>query len=220
LALVNDTTSPLAGVAEVILDLAAGPERSVAATKSVLASMAAGLALVEAWTGRRGDSDGLSERLTAAAALDWSELATVLAQVDHIFTVGRGPAFGVAHEAALKVTEVCGHAGLAYSTAEFAHGPMALAAATFPVLAFLQDDAARAGSEALLNTLTARGIPVLCAGGSVAGARSLPVLPAANPAADVMTMLVPFYLAAEAAARQRGREPDKPASLSKVTLTR
>ena len=90
---------------------------------------------------------------------------------------------------------------------------MALAGQRFPVLAFLQDDASRPYSEELLANLAARGVPVLAAGSA------LPVLPAQHPDADLLPQLLSFYLAAEAAARRRGVDPDHPPSLQKVTRT-
>ena len=173
LAIVNDVSSVLADACEMVLPMQAGPERSVAATKTVLTSLAASLALVEAWSG-----DGLTEaalerlpaRLAQSCTLDWSALVKLLAMRDHIFTVGRGPALGIAREAALKLAETCGIAGLAFSTAELAHGPMALVGPEFPVLAFLQDDASRPLSEGFLAGLAERG-PVLAAGGQVRGGR-------------------------------------------------
>lgn len=222
LALVNDPASPLALACELVVDIAAGPERSVAATKTVLTSLAASLALVDAWQPVPPATTALAalpERLAAAAYLDWSPLVRVLVTVNHIITVGRGPALGIAHEAALKLSEVCGIAGLAFSAAELAHGPMALAGPGFPILAFLQDDATRPYSQAFLTTLGARGVPVLAAGGEVAGAQALPVLPPMWADADLLPMLMSFYLAAEAVACARGLDPDHPPSLLKVTQT-
>jgi glucosamine--fructose-6-phosphate aminotransferase (isomerizing) len=217
LALVNDSDSPLARECELVLDIAAGPERSVAATKTVIATLATALALVRSWGGREAGLEALPDKL--AAAPDWPQLAEVLASTPHIFTVGRGAALGIAQEAALKLAETCGIAGLAYSAAELAHGPMALAGRGFPVLAFLQDDVARPLSEALLETLAARATPVFAAGGTVAGVTALPVLPDGDADADLLPMLVSAYRAIEAAARARGLDPDHPRALQKVTRT-
>ena len=222
LAVVNDAASPLARECDHVLDVCAGEERSVAATKSVLATLAAAQALVDAWQNERCNAQvhsTLPDRLREAAALDWSPLEDTLAGAGNIFTVGRGPALGIASEAALKLAETCGIAGLAYSAAELVHGPMALAGPDFPVLAFLQDDASRPYSEQLLSALAARGTPVLTAGGSVRGAVKLPMVAPLNADADLLPPLLRFYLAAEAAARARGLDPDNPPSLQKVTRT-
>jgi len=219
LGLVNDANSPLADECDLVVEISAGEEKSVAATKSVLATLAAALALVDAWTAANSETDALPQRLRDAAMLDWSPLEELLAGVVHIFTVGRGPALGIAQEAGLKLAETCGIAGLAYSAAELVHGPMALAGPDFPVFAFLQNDASRPYSEQMLASLTARGTPVLTAGGNVQGATALPMVAPLQADADLLPALLCFYLAAEAAARRRGLDPDNPPSLQKVTRT-
>lgn len=222
LALVNETASPLAAACETVLPLAAGPERSVAASKTVLASLAAGLALLAAW---RGDAaleaalGRLPARLAAAVALDWAAHGAVPPQADRMFVLGRGPGLAIAAEAALKLAEVAGIAGLAYSAAELPHGPRTLAGPNFPVLGFVQEDAGRAGTTALLADLAARGAQVLAAGAQGPGLTTLPTLPADHPDTDLLCQLVSFYRAVEAAARARGRDPDHPPGLQKVTRT-
>jgi glucosamine--fructose-6-phosphate aminotransferase (isomerizing) len=194
----------------------------VAATKTVIATLAAGLSLVAAWTENFSLAAALArlpDRLRSAATMDWRALEDMLRGTENLFTLGRGPGLGIAKEAALKLAEVAGITGIAHSAAEISHGPMALAGAKFPVLAFTQDDATRPGTEALLATLAASGVPVLCAGGSEAGAITLPALAADHPDTDLLPMLLSFYLAAEAAARARGRDPDHPPGLRKVTRT-
>ena len=222
LAIVNDAASPLAVACELVLDIKAGTERSVAATKTVLASLAAALALLADWTGDAvlgAALDRLPRRLAVAADLDWSPLVAELARVNRMFTVGRGPGLAIASEAALKLAETTGVAGLAYSSAELSHGPRALAGPDFPVLGFVQDDAGRPGTEAVLTDLAARGTPVFAAGLSGAGLRALPVPPPDHADTDLLPQLVSFYLAAEAAARATGRDPDHPPGLHKVTRT-
>jgi glucosamine--fructose-6-phosphate aminotransferase (isomerizing) len=219
LGVVNDASSPLADECDLIVDISAGEEKSVAATKSVLATLAAALAVVDAWASADAKTDALPQRLRDAAVLDWSPLEELLANVLHIFTIGRGPALGIAQEAGLKLAETCGIAGLAYSAAELVHGPMALAGPDFPAFAFLQDDASKPYSEQMLAALAARGTPVLVAGGNVQGATALPMAAPLQSDADLLPALLRFYLAAEAAARSRGLDPDNPPSLQKVTRT-
>jgi glucosamine--fructose-6-phosphate aminotransferase (isomerizing) len=222
LALVNDAAAPLAQTCELVLDIAAGPERSVAATKTVLASLAAGLGLTAAWRGDAALAAALArlpERLARATELDWSPLAAELGRVDRLFTVGRGPGLAIASEAALKLAETAGVAGLAYSSAELPHGPRTLAGPDFPVLAFVQDDAGRTGTEALLADLASRGTPVFAAGLTGPLIRTLPTVPPEHPDTDLLPQLASFYLAAEQAARLRGRDPDHPPGLAKVTQT-
>ncbi|MCX7384806.1 MAG: SIS domain-containing protein, partial [Alphaproteobacteria bacterium] len=210
-------TAPLAMACELVIDIQAGPERSVAATKTVIATLATALALVRCWAGLPIGMEGLPARLTAAP--DWPALADALTDHANIFVIGRGPGLGLAKELALKLAETCGVAAIAHSAAELAHGPMALAGPGFPVLALMQDDAARPYTEALLPSLIVRGATVLAAGGPCPGATALSTLPAADPDADLLVMLVSAYRAIEAAARARGRDPDNPPALQKITRT-
>ncbi|HEX3349817.1 MAG TPA: SIS domain-containing protein [Acetobacteraceae bacterium] len=224
LGLLNDTAAPLAAACDAVIDICAGPERSVAATKTVIATIVAGLALAAAWNGNgavRSALPRLPGRLAQSAALDWSPLVSELRRVHTLFALGRGPGLGIAKEAALKLAETAGIAAIAHSAAEFSHGPMALAGPEFPVLAFIQDDAARPGTEQLVAELAERGVPVFAAAAlpPPAAVQRLPTLPPDHPDTDLLTQLLPFYLAAEAAARARGYDPDHPPGLAKVTRT-
>ncbi|MDE2334194.1 MAG: SIS domain-containing protein [Rhodospirillales bacterium] len=218
LAIVNDAASPLAAACEAVLDIHAGPERSVAATKTVLSSLAAGLALIEAWSGRyRPGLARLPERLRESVGLDWSELERLLVQVRNLFIVGRGPGLGIAEEAGLKLAETCRLPALAFSTAELAHGPQVLADAAFPIVALLAHDPALTTARAVLEPLAARA-PLLSTV-DVPGATRLPQLPPDDPVCDLASLLLRFYLAAEVAAGSLGRDPDHPPGLAKITHT-
>ena len=145
-ALVNDEESPLARLAEVALPLRAGAEKSVAATKSFIASLSAILQLAAHWS-RDEDLvaglDTLPALLESAWRLDWSSALEPLAKAQSLYVLGRGIGFGVAEEAALKLKETCGLHAEAFSSAELRHGPMALVGPNFPVLAFAQSDETR-----------------------------------------------------------------------------
>ncbi|TQU64947.1 SIS domain-containing protein, partial [Xanthomonas perforans] len=148
-ALVNVEDSPLAQLAEVVIPLGAGPEKSVAATKSYLASLAAVLHLVAVW---KNDPallaalDALPQQLRSAWQADWSALTAGLVPAHNLFVLGRGLGLGAAQEAALKFKETCGLHAEAYSSAEVKHGPMALVGPGFPVLVFAQPDETGAGT--------------------------------------------------------------------------
>ncbi len=224
-AMVNDTDSPLAKTAEVMLPLLAGPERSVAATKSYIASLAAILQLVAHWS---EDAELLTavaelpEQLARAGALDWSAAEGMLQNARSLFVVGRGPGFGIAQEAALKLKEICGLHAEAMSSAELMHGPLALPGLDFPVLAFLQQDATEAEMAKVLRSLSARGVPVAAAGSTetIAGAVPLPSVAGAHPFVAPILLIQSFYLLAEKLAWSRRRDPDRPPHLKKVTETR
>jgi glutamine---fructose-6-phosphate transaminase (isomerizing) len=215
-AMVNVEDSPLAGAVDTVLPLRAGPELSIAATKSALATLAQMAALVAAWTvDAELDAalDELPDLLGRAWEADWSPLVDALREARGLFVVGRGPALGVAQEMALKLKETCGLHAEAFSAAEVKHGPMALVGPGFPVLVLRQDDEAAGALDALAAELGARGGTVLVAGGD-----ALPS-PAAHPVLAPVTQLQSFYRAAAMLSVARGLHPDRPPYLAKVTET-
>jgi glutamine---fructose-6-phosphate transaminase (isomerizing) len=226
LALVNAEASSLAAAAHLTIPLRAGVERSVAATKSYIASLAAVVHLVSAWTRDREMFDALAAapgHLERAWQLDWSPAAAVLQPASGMFVVGRGLGLGAAQEAALKLKETCGLHAEAFSSAEVRHGPMALIVEGFPVLLFAQSDETRAGIEELAADLAKRGAVVLLADGHVTASttRRLMALPtvSANAVVEPMLRVQSFYRMANALSIARGRDPDRPPHLHKVTET-
>jgi glucosamine--fructose-6-phosphate aminotransferase (isomerizing) len=220
-ALVNAPASPLAALADVELPLWAGPELSVAATKSYLAALAAIAQLTAAWSEDAALAkalEALPSGMDAALDLDWSDALPILADARSLYVVGRGPGFAAAQEAALKFKETCGLHAEAFSAAEVRHGPMAIARDGFPVLAFAQDDATREGVEAVAAELAASGAKVMIAGGRAPGAIALPTV-AADPLLQPILLAQSFYGMVETLARLRGFDPDRPPGLSKVTRT-
>lgn len=228
-ALVNDTASPLASAAEFVLPLHAGQERSVAATKSYIAQLVAGARLVAAW---QQDATlaaavaALPEALAAAAALDWSVAVARLQGAEQLFVIGRGPGLAVAQEAALKFKETCAMHAEAFSGAEVQHGPMALVGQGFPVLVLAPRGPTQAGLLELALRLHARGAGVLLAvpeaQRAVLEAQGVPTLPLAitgHEDLDAIAVVQSFYPMVEALARSRGRNPDQPPFLAKVTRT-
>jgi len=219
---VNDMTSPLPELCEVAIPLAAGAERSVAATKSCLAAMAGLLQLAAQWSQDAALLDavrGLPELLAQALGCDWGGALAPLARAAGLYVVGRGPGFGVACEMALKLKETCRLHGEAFSAAEVVHGPLALVGPDFPVLAVSQPDAAAPHTEAVVRRMAAMGAPVWLAGTTMPGASALPV-PKGAPAATLpLAALLSFYRAVDGLARARGLDPDRPPHLSKVTET-
>ena len=221
LALVNAPGSPLAALADEVLPLGAGPERSVAATKSYLASLAAIVQLIAAWAAD-GELATALERAPAQLAqaweLDWSAALARLTPVTSLYVVGRGPGLAAAQEAALKLKETCALHAEAVSAAELHHGPLALVRPGFPVLVLAQHDASHAGVEQLAASLATQGAQVLLAGARAAGAIGLPTL-AAHPVIEPLLLVQSVYRLANALAIARGEDPDRPPHLAKVTET-
>jgi glucosamine--fructose-6-phosphate aminotransferase (isomerizing) len=221
LALVNVEGSPLAKVASRAIPLGAGTESSVAATKSYIASLSAIVQLVGNWTQDHEllrALDEAPERLAAAWQLDWSAALESFRAASSLYVVARGLGLGVAQEAALKLKETCGLHAEAFSSAELRHGPLALVGRGFPVLALAQHDEALADVEALAAELAGVGADVLIAGSEVPGVRALPAV-GAHPAIEPLLLIQSFYRHANALALARGRDPDRPPHLRKVTET-
>lgn len=222
LVLCNSPDAPLVAAADLSIELRAGVETSVAATKSYLATLAALVRLVAAWTldaALESNLEALPELMDRSWALDWSAALPPLESAAHLYVVGRGLGLGAAQEAALKCKETCGLHAEAFSSAELRHGPYALLGPGFPALLFAQRDATQAGVEALGGELARRGVPVLMAGTRAAeGAIVLPTLAVAAEIGPILLVQSAYRLIAALAVR-RGFNPDNPAHLRKVTET-
>jgi glucosamine--fructose-6-phosphate aminotransferase (isomerizing) len=222
-AIVNDPGSPLAAACDVVLPIDAGRETGIAATKTFVATLAALLRLVAAWTqdGALGAAiERLPERLGAASELDWSEGVSSLARVTSLVTIGRGPTLAIAREAALKLKEGCDLHAEAFSGAEFLHGPIALVSARYPIMIFTPTDVAAAGLNELAANLIGKGAIVLRAGAGGNASIGLPTLPADHPDADALCLIQSFYGFLVQLADRRGTDLRAPRHLQKVTRTR
>ena len=221
-AIVNDVGAPLAKAAAHVLDQQAGPERSVAATKSCIASMVAAARLVATWrqdAGLLAALERLPDRLAAAAALDWSAGLALLAPAASLYVVGRGLGLAIAAESALKLKETSALHAEALSAAELRHGPRAVLEPGFPVLIYALGDPASADAAALAETLVAAGQRCLIASAGAGPGVRLPLPPRLHPMLDPIVAIQAFYPFAAALAEARGRDPDRPPSLQKVTRT-
>ena len=220
-ALCNTTDSPLMQLVDVAVPLHAGPERSVAATKSYIASLSCIAQLLANWVEDRrllATLPQVPEMLARAWECDWTRAVETLRGAVNLFVVARGFGLGIAQEAALKLKETCGLHAEAFSSAEVKHGPMALVRAGFPVLMFTQRDETRVGIQELSAEFAARGARVLIAGAEAAGAISLPAI-ASHPVIEPLLTIQSFYRMANELALARGLDPDRPPHLNKVTET-
>jgi glucosamine--fructose-6-phosphate aminotransferase (isomerizing) len=223
-AIVNDAASPLAEAASLVVPLHAGPEKSVAATKSCIASLAALADLVRHWSQDAELDRALSrlpDRLAAAARVDWSPMVSAFAKAQNLFVVSRGAGFGVAQEMALKLKETCALHAEAFSAAEVEHGPAAIVRDGLPVLMLAPPDQAGPEVVALAKRFAARGAKVLCAGleASEDGVTALPVPAGLEGSLAPIVWLPSFYAAVVNLSLARGLDPDRPPYLNKVTKT-
>jgi glucosamine--fructose-6-phosphate aminotransferase (isomerizing) len=232
-AITNAPDSPLAAAATDVLDLAAGPERSVAATKTYSASVLA-VAVLALALGDPDEEAVLAAELGAVpeavgTAVDETtgvdDAAGVLAASWRGVVVGRGLNLGTAFEAALKLTELTGSLMAPYSPADLLHGPVAAIGPDVPVLAVVPEEPATTSVHEVAREVARRGAPVVTIGpGHVAGLDAVPVLlpPGARvaPWLTPLPAVVPAQLLAQLVAERRGVDVDRPGGLEKVTRTR
>lgn len=221
-AITNTPGSPLALASDHAIDIMAGTEKSVAATKTFVNSALAGLLLLTHATGDDellGALHRLPEHLEKAIGCDWMALAGVLADDRSLFVLGRGPSFAIANEAALKFKETCAMHAEAYSAAEVMHGPLALVGPGFPVLALAARDASEPSMAESADFLAGKQASVFITSRLAAKAQVLPHAPTGHPLTDPLALIVSFYAFVEAFARHRGLDPDQPPNLRKVTET-
>jgi glucosamine--fructose-6-phosphate aminotransferase (isomerizing) len=230
-ALTNDIASDLAGAAEEVLPLAAGPERSVAASKTYLNQIAAlGLFAAYAATEGRRFSAGIRETAdlleAAIPALEQQARTVALsfASVGRMFVVGRGIEFATAREIALKLLETCRVAAEPLTATALAHGPVAALDPLFPVWTVASHDETLPAVVEAAERVRAAGATLVASGtaaGALAGAAyALPVPKPPDPLLSPLLSVVPGQLFASALARARGLDADHPVGLSKVTLAR
>jgi glucosamine--fructose-6-phosphate aminotransferase (isomerizing) len=229
LAVTNDPSSPLAAAAELSIDVAAGPERAVAATKTYTAELLALSMLIE---GVRAGGGALPAEERAALARLPELATTVLADatpVDlapryrfaaRLVTTGRGYAYPTAREAALKLMETSYLAALAFSGADLLHGPLAMADPDVPVLAVVGAGPGGAAMRDVLARLGERRADVVVIGPSaVPGAAARIAVPEVDERYAPMLDILPLQRLALALALARGEDPDAPRGLNKVTAT-
>lgn len=231
-AITNEHPSPLAAAAEWHVRCHAGHELAIPATKTYVAELAVVASLVAAVRRDTSLTDGLA-RMPAVldATLELTErwldgagreAVDDLATADRALLVSRGYNLATALELALKLKETCGLFAEAYSTADFAHGPLVLAQSAVPAIAVRPDGRMGRLVDQTVAAVAGRGRLATVVGGSEAaaipGALSLPArLP---EALTPLQFVVPGQLLVEAVARARGLSPDAPSGLGKVTLTR
>ena len=216
-ALVNVEGSPVAASADICLPLYAGPEQSVAATKSLVVSLAAGAAIVAHWLNQAdllNAVSGLPDVLARAAKIQWPEAIDLAVASDSLYVLGRGPALPIAAETALKLKETCAIHAEAYSIAEVMHGPLELLGKDFPVLAYAPEDQSRATTQVAIQKMRATGARVLAVGKD-----GLNYVKSGHALLDPISMIQTSYGFIEATAQALGRNPDHPRLLKKVTET-
>ena len=228
LAITNYTDSPLANAAEYVIDIHAGEELAVTASKTYNNSLGAIALLVASWL----DSEEMYSTLEhvpgwMAQALELEatieKLADKFAPSQQMVVLGRTYTYGTAFEAAIKLKESCYLPAQAYSPADFMHGPIAVVEPDYPILMFAAD------GPGLGNLLEfTKGLKkwnphiaiVSNADEALAMADDPIAIPAMPEWAAPTSMIIPAQLLSLHIALKRGHDPDHPRGLTKVTITR
>jgi glucosamine--fructose-6-phosphate aminotransferase (isomerizing) len=226
-AITNDAKSPMAAHGEMVIDLCAGEERAVAATKTYTAELAA-IALFSTILAGDGDMARALSRLAEAIgrALSVDKAATQAARnlrdARRAVVLGRGFNYATAFEVALKLEELTYTSTEAYSSADFRHGPMAMVEAGFPAIVIAAQGPLLADLRSSIEMLEASRANVLCITDDPATAEARPALliPSGVPEwLSPATLVVPGQLLALHLAALRGHDVDTPRAIRKVTET-
>jgi len=223
-AVTNAPTSPLAAAAHHHVDVLAGHERAVAATKSYTAQLLALWLLVDAW---RGGDAAPARTLPdlAAQVLAGQEVLAVADRyrfVDKVVTTGRGYAYPTAREAALKLMETSYLSAHAFSGADLLHGPLAMIDQDRPVIAVVPDGVGGRALRPVLDRLAERGADVCVVGDPTSAPHSSAVIPlpaGVDEQLSPILQIMPLQRLAHAMAVARHHDPDAPRGLRKVTKT-
>jgi glutamine---fructose-6-phosphate transaminase (isomerizing) len=224
LAVTNAADSPLAHASDLHIDVLAGPELAVAATKSYTSELLALYLLVDAWGG--GDGSLARPVPECAHQVLGRSVATDVAPryrfVERLVVTARGYAYATAREAALKMMETSYLSAHAFSGADLMHGPLAMVDEDRPVIAIVPFGPGGAALGPVLDRLRDRRADVLVVGDERAApwsAAAVP-LPETDERVGPVLQILPLQQLALAMAVARGYDPDAPRGLKKVTETR
>jgi glucosamine--fructose-6-phosphate aminotransferase (isomerizing) len=222
LAITNILGSSVSRLADATIFMRAGPEISVAATKSFIAQLAVLMQVVNNISDRKYTELLLHahQAIEEILLIDLTDAVSVCTVARDIFYVGRGPFYPVALEGALKMKEISYIHAEGYAAGELKHGPFALLSPETPVIALCTPGDTYAVMISNIKEMKARGAPVIAVGSE--GDSELPdiadifiPIPRTTPFVQVLTSLVVLQLLAYYTAVALGRDVDKPRNLAK-----
>ena len=231
ISLVNDVSSPLALASDHVVPLLAGPEKSVAATKSFLASLSRFLQITISWVENpklQSFYQNFSQILEEPIYSRWENLGLEMKKFSKMFVLGRGYGYPIALEMALKLKETCGIFAEGLSGAEFMHGPISLLSDDLACLVILQKDETLPSQIKLCETLAQKKSTVFVIGTEDLfeplkkfNFNFLPIRQVSyHSIFDLLLATQRFYAYVSHLALILGRNPDTPINLSKVTKTK
>ncbi|HXF63727.1 MAG TPA: SIS domain-containing protein [Caldilineaceae bacterium] len=228
-AITNAADSELAAQADFVIQLHAGEERSIAATKSYTAELMA-TALLAA---NLADDPQLLTTLAevpdaVARVLEVEEQVAAIAEryryMQACVVIGRGYNYASAFELALKLKELTYTIAEPYSSADFLHGPLALIENGFPAFVIAPGGIMLPEMQEFIGVLRKREAePVVISDDAAAlrlGRIQIPLLASVAEWVSPITAIVPGQLFALYLAHARDYDPDHPRGLRKVTETR
>lgn len=229
LAITNEPTSPLALEADMVLDTAAGAERSIAATKTYTTQLL-GIALLS--VAMKGDVElfealeSLPELINETLALEASieQAAQRYRYMAQCVVIGRGYNYATAYEWSLKLKELAYVVAEPYSSADFQHGPIAIVSHGFPILAAVPRGAVSEEIASMLSQLIEETQAELVAISNDRNVlnRATTAIPLPENLPEWMSPLVcivPAQLFCYHLTRAKGHDTEKPRGLNKVTRT-
>ncbi|MFE4177111.1 SIS domain-containing protein [Streptomyces sp. NPDC056909] len=226
LAVTNSPDSPLAAVSEFHVDVLAGPERALPATKTYTASLLALYLFVEGLGGGDGAAAGVLPDLAERILARGDEVRTLASRyrfAERMVITSRGYGYPTAKEAALKLMETSYIPALAYSGADLLHGPLAMVDNISPVIAVVPDGKGGEALRPVLERLRGRGADLFVVGpaAEVETASAGFALPTDGVPEELQPILeiLPLQLLAYEVTLARGQDPDAPRALAKVTET-
>jgi glucosamine--fructose-6-phosphate aminotransferase (isomerizing) len=225
-AVTNVAGSAVNAASELSLDVLAGAELALPATKSYTAQLLTLFLLVDAVRGGDGSlAKGLPE--LAAGVLDRGAEVTELAGryrfASRLVVTGRGYGYPTAREAALKIMETSYVPAHAFSGADLLHGPLAMVDNVSPVIAVAGEGVGGVALEPVLGRLRERGADLVVVGSAdhVAAAGGGFALPGGVPEElSPILEILPLQRLAYEIAIARGLNPDAPRALNKITETK
>ena len=227
IAITNDPASPLAAIADHVVELHTGPERSVAATKTYSAQLAVMMLFAATWSEDKthlGELERAPEAMvqTLEASTEIAEYAKHFKDLQQCIVIGRGYNYATSFELALKLKELTYMQVTGYSSADFRHGPIATVAPGIPVIQVMPSGATYADMLALSGEVRQRGAELLVisdAGEALAQATYPMALAALPEWLSPLTAILPGQLFALNLAQAKGYQVDTPRGLNKVTRT-
>ncbi|MEU3922830.1 SIS domain-containing protein [Streptomyces sp. NPDC029004] len=226
LAVTNNPDSPLAAVSEFHIDILAGPEKALPATKTYTASLLALYLFVEGLRGGDGAAAKVLPDLASQVLARQDEVGHLASRyrfAERMVITSRGYGYPTAKEAALKLMETSYIPALSYSGADLLHGPLAMVDNISPVIAVVTDGKGGEALQPVLDRLRGRGADLVVVGPApqAEAASAGFVLPTEGVPEELQPILeiLPLQLLAYEVTIARGQDPDAPRALAKVTKT-